>query len=68
MEQMTRRRQWPLAKVFELIPGRDVVIRVARVKTQQGVLVRTLQRLYPLEMSSFENIDTVCLKCSVAYV
>jgi len=56
-----KRLQWPLAKVVELIPGRDAVIRVARVKTQHGVLVRPLQRLYPLEVSSAENIETVSL-------
>ena len=43
---------WPMARILELIPGRDGIVRVARVKTQRGSLPRPLQRLYPLEMSS----------------
>jgi len=51
-----KRLQWPLAKVVELIPGRDGLVRVAKLKTQHGVLVRPLQRLYPLEVSSAEEV------------
>ena len=47
-----RRLHWPMAVITELIPGRDGAVRVARVRTQHGTLVRPLQRLYPLEVSS----------------
>ena len=50
-----KRLQWPLAKIIELIPGRDGLIRTARVKTQQGVLLRPLQRSFPLELTASEE-------------
>ncbi|XP_011860462.1 PREDICTED: uncharacterized protein LOC105557751 [Vollenhovia emeryi] len=47
-----KRLDWPLARVIKVFPGRDGVTRVVRVKTAMGELVRPIQRLYPLEMSS----------------
>jgi hypothetical protein len=44
-----------MAKIEELIIGRDGVIRVAKVKTSRGVLIRPVQRLYALEMSPDEG-------------
>jgi len=46
-----KRWEWPMARIEELIPGRDGNIRVARVKTGRGSMVRPLQRLYLLEVS-----------------
>jgi len=57
-----KRLHWPMAKIVELIPGRDGAVRVARVKTQHGTLLRPLQRLYPLELSSSDTdsiLDTL---------
>lgn len=54
-----RRLQWPLARIVELIPGRDGVVRTAKVKTQNGILLRPVQRLFPLEVSTEEELDTV---------
>ena len=51
-----KRLHWPMAKIIELIPGRDGAIRVARVRTQHGTLLRPLQRLYPLELSCSDSI------------
>jgi Family of unknown function (DUF5641) len=53
---------WPLAKIVELIPGKDGVVRTARVKTQHGILLRPIQRLYPLEISSADEVDIVSNK------
>jgi len=53
-----RRIHWPMARIVELIPGRNDIIRVARVKTQRGTLLRPLQRLYPLEVCS-SNADNI---------
>ena len=50
-----RRLHWPMAVISELIPGRDGAVRVARVRTQHGTLLRPLQRLYPLEVSSSDS-------------
>ena len=49
-----KRIEWSLAKIIELIPGNDKEIRVARIKTSTGELVRSLQRLIPLEVKSTE--------------
>ncbi|XP_054720734.1 uncharacterized protein LOC129230361 [Uloborus diversus] len=41
---------WPLAKIIELIPGRDKRVRAVRLKTQNGIFVRPVERVYPLEI------------------
>ncbi|XP_021966107.1 uncharacterized protein LOC110861310 [Folsomia candida] len=45
-----KRQDWPMAKVVDLIPGRDGYSRTARVKTSYGELLRPVQRLYPMEI------------------
>lgn len=47
-----KRVMWPLARVVEVYPGKDGVVRYAKVKTAKGFLVRPIQRLIPLEASS----------------
>jgi len=47
-----KRFEWPLGKILEIYPGKDQKIRVAKVKTAKGTLLRPLQRLFPLEVSS----------------
>ncbi|KAF8790399.1 hypothetical protein HNY73_005423 [Argiope bruennichi] len=46
-----KKRQWPLARVIELISGKDGHVRTVRVKTQHSTLVRPLQRIFPLKES-----------------
>lgn len=46
-----KRIAWPLAVILELIPGKDGHVRVARLRTQNGIYIRPVQRLYPLEIS-----------------
>ena len=48
----TKRQDWPMGKVMELFVGRDGHFRTARVKTASGELLRPVQRLYPVEVSS----------------
>ena len=45
------RGKWTLGIVEELFPGRDGVIRAAKVKTSNGHLERAVNHLYPLELS-----------------
>lgn len=45
-----KRFAWPLGRIIELLEGKDGKTRVARVKTAHGILMRPLQRLYPLEV------------------
>ncbi|XP_018321246.1 uncharacterized protein LOC108734266 [Agrilus planipennis] len=44
-----KRIDWPLGRVVELLPGRDNQIRLVRLVTSRGSLLRPVQRLYPLE-------------------
>jgi hypothetical protein len=53
-----KRWSWPLARIMELIPGKDGKVRVAKVRTAMGELIRPLQRLYPLEVSSLSSGDS----------
>ncbi|XP_018572523.1 uncharacterized protein LOC108911929 [Anoplophora glabripennis] len=46
----TKRLDWPLGRVIELITGRDGKIRLVRLQTACGQLIRTIQRLYSLEV------------------
>ena len=52
---------WKLAKVQELITGRDGWVRGAIVKVHSGknsaILRRPLQRLYPLEIGCYLDSD-----------
>ena len=46
---------WPMARVIEVFPGKDGIIRVVRLKTASGEILRPVQRLVPLEMSFNEG-------------
>ncbi|GBN15418.1 hypothetical protein AVEN_172426-1 [Araneus ventricosus] len=48
---------WVLAKIVELIPGRDGKIRTVKLKTQHGTVLRPIQRIYPLEINSNQSVD-----------
>ncbi|GFW07624.1 integrase catalytic domain-containing protein [Trichonephila clavipes] len=52
-----KRLSWPIAKIIELIPGRDWEIRTVRLKTQHGTLIRPVQRIFPLEVQAIANSD-----------
>ncbi|GFX47961.1 DUF5641 domain-containing protein [Trichonephila clavipes] len=46
-----KRLQWPLARVIKLIPGKDGLVRTVKLKTRSCTLIRTIQRVFPLEVS-----------------
>lgn len=54
-----KRLDWPLAQIIKVFPSKDDIVRLAKVKTATGELVRPIQRLYPVETSdtSGTNID-----------
>ncbi|GFV19516.1 integrase catalytic domain-containing protein [Trichonephila clavipes] len=52
-----KRLFWALAKIIELVPGRNGKIRTVRLKTQHGKMLRPIQRIYPLEIRSNENLQ-----------
>lgn len=41
-------QRWPLAKVVEILPGKDGVVRVAKVKTAAGEFLRPVSKLVKL--------------------
>lgn len=53
----TKRNFWPLGRIVETFAGRDQVTRLAKVKTEQGEIVRSVQRLYPLEVDVNGNVN-----------
>lgn len=50
-----KRLNWPLAVVQEVFPGKDGQIRVVKLKTQNGELIRPIQRLIALEGKSLDH-------------
>ncbi|GFS62803.1 integrase catalytic domain-containing protein [Trichonephila clavipes] len=52
-----KRLSWPIAKIIELIPGRDGEIRTVLLKTQHGTVIRPVQRIFPLEVQAIANSD-----------
>ncbi|XP_028400806.1 uncharacterized protein LOC114523939 [Dendronephthya gigantea] len=56
MNEKTKQQFWKLAKVVELLPGQDGIVRAARIKlaTSEGkptILQRSIQQLVPLEVT-----------------
>ena len=55
------RSLWKLGKINELLPGKDGNIRVVRLNTRYGETIRSINKLYPLEMAppiSDYTVDT----------
>ncbi|GFX70522.1 integrase catalytic domain-containing protein [Trichonephila clavipes] len=46
-----KRLQWPLARVIKFVPGKDGLVRTVKLKTQSCTLIRSIQRVFPLEVS-----------------
>ena len=53
-DQLPRSR-WKLGKIICLFPGSDGVVRAAKVKCQGAELKRSIERLYPLELSGVQD-------------
>ncbi|XP_044165196.1 uncharacterized protein LOC122949115 [Acropora millepora] len=51
-EDNVSRGKWPLARVTEVRPGRDGLVRTATVRTEKSFLNRPVQRLHRLEIAS----------------
>ncbi|GFT39589.1 integrase catalytic domain-containing protein [Trichonephila clavipes] len=52
-----RFRKEYIAKIIELIAGRDGDIRTVWLKTQHGTVIRPAQRIFPLEVQAIANND-----------
>ncbi|XP_031350458.1 uncharacterized protein LOC116176124 [Photinus pyralis] len=55
----TKRLNWPMGIIKEVFPASDGQIRVVRVKTSRGILMRPIQRIYRLECSEETSEDVV---------
>ena len=53
------RSTWNLGRVIQVYPGEDGHIRVVKLKTANGEFIRTVAKLYPLELSenTEESVD-----------
>lgn len=47
-----KRLFWPMAKVVQIYPGKDDNVRVVRLKTSTGEILRLVRKIYPLEIRS----------------
>uniref|UniRef100_A0A8D9A137 DUF5641 domain-containing protein n=1 Tax=Cacopsylla melanoneura TaxID=428564 RepID=A0A8D9A137_9HEMI len=47
----SKRINWPVGRIVELINGVDGHVRVVKVRIGSGVLTRPVQRVYPLELN-----------------
>ena len=43
------RCNWKLGRITELLPGKDKIVRVVRIKTNRGEVYRSIQKLYLME-------------------
>ncbi|KAJ8034714.1 hypothetical protein HOLleu_21675 [Holothuria leucospilota] len=50
IEKDLQRGKWPLGRVVEVYPGPDGYVRVAKVRTVKGDVVRGITKLCPLEV------------------
>ena len=50
-----RRKSWPLARVINVQPGKDGVVRVAEVRTKDGTYTRPVVKLHRLEDDNIEG-------------
>ncbi|GFU19628.1 bel12-ag transposon polyprotein [Nephila pilipes] len=52
-----KRLHWLLGRVLELFPGKDGIIRLVKLRTEKGNVLRPIQRLYPLELKpNYEQV------------
>ncbi|GFU07812.1 hypothetical protein NPIL_93711, partial [Nephila pilipes] len=58
-----KRLHWLLGTVLELFPGKDGIIRLVKLRTEKGNVLRPIQRLYPLELKpNYEQVASENLK------
>ena len=62
-----KRFNQPLEKVVEAYPSENGTVGVAKVKTENSFLIHTLQKLYPLKISSSNDSDLIRM-CNIKTV
>lgn len=49
-QQSTPPLTWPLARIIDVSPGKDNVVRVVHLKTATGILTRPTVKVFPLPL------------------
>lgn len=49
-----RRQVWNMGRIIQILPGRDGITRLVKVKTQTGEFLRPIQRVHSLEVRDTE--------------
>lgn len=52
-----KRMHWPLGRIIELIHGKDGKVRLVKLQTSHSEILRPIQRIYPLEVSSSDGAE-----------
>ena len=65
-EDKTPRGKWPLARVIEVYPGKDDLIRTVLLQTSKGQFKRPVQRLHNLELANHGDVVPTIIKSDVA--
>ena len=52
-DEDSRRGKWPLARIIKIMPGDDGIVRVAQVRTKDGIYTQPVVKLHKLE----DNIE-----------
>ena len=65
LDEMTPRNLWPIARVTEVIHGRDGLVRTIKVKTKWIELVWPITKLALLEAADVWLCEIYCLFCCV---
>ena len=60
------RMLWPIGVVTEMHPGRDGVVRSVSLKTAKGIVTRSIQWLYDLEISENDPLPSTPLPLAEA--
>ncbi|UYV63728.1 hypothetical protein LAZ67_2005447 [Cordylochernes scorpioides] len=50
-QESLKRLHWPLARIIQLYPGKDGLVRVTKVKISSGDKIRPIPKLYNLEIT-----------------
>lgn len=56
-EDHSPRSAWKMGVIVELIKGEDDLVRTVRIKTANGIFLRPVSKLYPLEVYSNERVQ-----------
>lgn len=51
-----KRMDWPIGQIVETFPGKDATVRLVRVRTSGGQVLRPVQRIFALEIEVMKEV------------